>query len=50
MLVLSLSKDGPRLVDEDQAFGVDEPLISSPSFAVATYVRAVLLARDESLF
>ena len=29
---------------------VDEPLIGSPSFAVATYVRAILLARDEGLF
>ena len=40
----------PGLVDEDQPSGVDEPLIGSPSFAVATYVRAILLARDEGLF
>ena len=29
---------------------VDEPLIGSPSFTVATYVRAVPLACDEGLF
>src|ERR1700722_14728454 len=29
---------------------VDEPLIGSPSFAVATYVRAILLACDKGLF
>src|ERR1700689_612177 len=40
----------PGLVDEDQAFGVVEPLISSPWFAMATDVRAILLARDEGLF
>ena len=40
----------PGLVDEDQPSGVDEPLIGSPSFAVATDVRAILLARDEGLF
>ena len=41
---------GPGLVDEDQPPGIDEPLIGSPSFAVATYVRAILLARDKGLF
>ena len=41
---------GPRLVDEDQTPGIDAALIVSPSFAVATYVRAILLARDEGLF
>jgi hypothetical protein len=40
----------PGFIDEDQPPGVDEPLIASPSFAVATYVRAILLARDEGLF
>ena len=40
----------PGLVDEHQAPGVDEPLIGSPSFAVAAYVPAVLLARDKRLF
>ena len=40
----------PGFVDEHQAPGIDEPLIGSPSFAVATYVRAILLARDEGLF
>ena len=29
---------GPGFIDEDQPPGVDEPLIGSPSFAVATYV------------
>ena len=41
---------GPGFIDEDQPPGVDEPLISSPSFAVATYVRAILLACDKGLF
>ena len=40
----------PGFIDEDQPPGVDEPLIGSPSFAVATYVRAILLACDKSLF
>ena len=40
----------PGLVDKHQAPGVDEPLIGSPSFAVAAYVPAVLLARDKRLF
>ena len=31
-------------------FGVDEPLIGSPSFAVATYVGAILLACDKGFF
>jgi hypothetical protein len=41
---------GPGFIDEDQPPGVDEPLIGSPSFAVATYVRAILLACDKGLF
>ena len=41
---------GPGFIDEDQPPGVDEPLIGSPSFAVATDVRAILLARDKGLF
>ena len=40
----------PGFIDEDQPPGVDEPLIGSPSFAVATYVGAILLACDKSLF
>ena len=40
----------PEVFDEDQAPGIDAALIGSPSFAVATYVRAILLARDEDLF
>src|SRR6202020_3503108 len=49
---LSRSRLGlcPGLVDEDQAPRIDEALIVSPSFAVATDVRAILLARDEGLF
>ena len=39
----------PGFIDEDQPPGVDEPL-SSPSFAVATYVWAILLACDKGLF
>ena len=34
----------PGFIDEDQPPRVDEPLIGSPSFAVATYVRAIRLA------
>ena len=41
---------GPGLVDEDQAPRIDETLIGSPASAVAAYVRAILLARDEGLF
>src|SRR5262249_34387944 len=40
----------PGLVDEDQAPGVDEALRGPSSFAVAAYVRAILLARDQGLF
>jgi hypothetical protein len=40
----------PGFIDEDQPSKVDEPLIESPSFAVATYVRAILLACDKGLF
>jgi hypothetical protein len=40
----------PGFIDEHQAPGVDEPLIGSPSFAVAAYVVAILLARDKRLF
>ena len=40
----------PGFIDEDQPPGVDELLIGSPSFAVATYVGAILLACDKSLF
>jgi hypothetical protein len=40
----------PGFIYEDQSPGVDEPLIGSPSFAVAADVRAILLARDEGLF
>jgi hypothetical protein len=40
----------PGFIDEHQALGVDEPLIGSPSSAVAAYVRAILLARDKGLF
>jgi hypothetical protein len=40
----------PGLIDEDEAPGIDEPLVGSPSFAVAIYVRATLLARDKRLF
>jgi hypothetical protein len=39
-----------RFHREDQPRGVDEPLIGAPSFAVAAYVRAILLARDKGLF
>ena len=40
----------PGLINEDEAPGVDEPLIGAPSFAVAAYVAALLLARDKRLF
>src|SRR4029077_20479393 len=32
----------PGFIDEDQPPRVDEPLVGSPSFAVAPYVRAIL--------
>ena len=41
---------GPGLVDEDQASGIDPPLIGMPLGAAAAYIRAVLLARDQRLF
>jgi hypothetical protein len=40
----------PSFIDEDQSPRIDEPLIGSPSFAVATYVRAIPLACDKGLF
>src|ERR1700690_1040278 len=40
----------PGLVDENQALGIDEPLIGSPSRAMASYVRAIPLLRDQGLF
>jgi len=40
----------PGLVDEDQSPGIDQALIGPPSLAVAAYVRAILLARDQGLF
>jgi hypothetical protein len=40
----------PGFIDEDQPPGVGEPLTGSPSFAVATDVRAILLACDKRLF
>ena len=40
----------PGLVDEDQSPGINEALIGSPSSAMAAYVRAILLPRDEGLF
>ena len=40
----------PGFIDEDQPPGVDEPLIGSPSFAVATYVGAIRLVCDKGLF
>src|ERR1700692_3671609 len=47
---LGAPREGGGFIDEDQPPGVDEPLIASPSFAVATYVRAILLACDKGLF
>ena len=41
---------GPGLVDENQAFGVNEPLIGSPARTMASDVRAILLLRDQGLF
>jgi hypothetical protein len=40
----------PGFIDEDQSPWIDEPLIGSPPFAVATYVRAIPLLREEGLF
>ena len=41
---------GPGLVDEDQSRRIDALLMASPAPAMALYVRAILLARDERLF
>jgi hypothetical protein len=50
MLVLSLSKDGPGLIDEDEALGHDPRLKSFPCGAPAGDVRTLLLAgRDTFL-
>ncbi len=35
---------------EDEAGGINPPLIFAPSHAVAAYVGAILLARDQRLF
>ena len=40
----------PGLIDEDETPGIDQPLIGAPTRAMAAYVRAVLLARDQGLF
>jgi hypothetical protein len=40
----------PGLIDEDEAPGVDEPLIGAPARSMTAYVPAVALARDERLF
>jgi len=40
----------PGLIDEDQTPGIDEPLVGAPARAMAAYVRAILLAREEGLF
>ena len=40
----------PGLIEEDETPGVDEPLIGPPARAMAAYVPAILLARDERLF
>jgi len=40
----------PRLIDEDETPGIDQPLIGPPARAMAAYARAILLARDEGLF
>ena len=50
MLVLSLSKDGPGLVDEHPSRRIDALLMASPAPAMALYVRTILLARDKGLF
>ena len=50
MLVLSLSKDGPGLVDDHQSRRIDALLMASPAPAMALYVGAILLACDERLF
>jgi adenylate cyclase len=42
--------DSKVTINEAVTPGVDEPLIGPPSFAVAAYVRAILLARDKGLF
>jgi len=40
----------PGFVDEDEAGGIDAPLIGAPAGAMPAYVRAILLAGDEGFF
>jgi hypothetical protein len=50
MLVLSLSKDRPCLVDEDEALGVEPSLILLPPGPQAGDVRTLLLAWQNAFF
>jgi hypothetical protein len=50
MLVLSLSKDGPGLVDEHQSARINPALIGFPPSALVGHVRATLLAGQHGFF
>jgi hypothetical protein len=50
MLVLSLSKDGPGLIDEHQALGRDPGLIFFPLLTPSGDLRAILLAGEHGFF
>jgi hypothetical protein len=50
MLVLSLSKDGPGLIDEDEALGHDPRLKPFPCGAPTGDVRTLLLAGRDAFF
>jgi hypothetical protein len=50
ILVLSLSKDGPCLVDEDKAPWIKPQLDFLPQGAASRDVRAILLAGEERFF
>jgi hypothetical protein len=50
ILVLSLSKDGPGLIDEDEPLRIDLPLIGFPARPLAGDVRPVLLTWQNGFF
>jgi hypothetical protein len=50
MLVLSLSKDGPGLIDEHQALGRDPGLLFFPLLTPSGDLRAILLAGEHGFF
>jgi hypothetical protein len=50
MLVLSLSKDGPCLIDEHEALGIELLLAVPEALPLGRYVRPVLLGGAHDFF